>query len=221
MKKLLAIVLVASFAFVGAINASAVTIEELQAQIATLLQQISALSGTSTTTTTTTTSSSYAFSMDLSLGMNNNDVKALQERLGVTPTSGYFGPITLAAVKAYQASKGIITTGYVGPLTRAALNASVVVTTPTSTVPGCAAGDLFSSTTGASCTGTTTTVTTAPVADATEGTLSATTSPSYIETTLKKGDTQKAVLAAKLEAKNSDINVQRVDVNIAAASIQP
>ena len=212
MKKLLAIVLVASFAFVGAINASAVTIEELQAQIATLLQQISALSGTTTTTTTTTTSS-YAFSMDLSLGMNNNDVKALQEKLGVTPTSGYFGPITLAAVKAYQASKGIITTGYVGPLTRAALNASVVVTTPTSTVPGCAAGDLFSSTTGASCTGTTTTTPTTPVVG-TEGTLSATKAPIFHEITVNKGDSQKVILGARVEVKNSDITIQRLDVKM-------
>lgn len=196
MKKLLAIVLVASFAFVGAINASAVTIEELQAQIATLLQQIAALSGTPATTPATTT----CFSTDLQQGMTSNDVKLLQEKLGVINT-GYFGPLTLSAVKTFQGQNSIPTTGYVGPMTRAALNAKYCVTTPVTTP--------------------TTTVTTAPVAGATEGTLSATTSPSYIETTLKKGDTQKAVLAAKLEAKNSDINVQRVDVNIAAASIQP
>jgi len=217
MKKLLAIVLVASFALVGAINASAVTVEELQAQIATLLQQISALSGTSTTTTTTTTTTA-TFSSDLSLGMTSNDVKNLQARLGVIQT-GYFGPLTLAAVKAYQASKGISTTGYVGPLTRAALNSATPVST--STVPGCAAGALFSATTGASCTGTTTTTTTTTTSTTTEGTLSATTSPSFVETTIKKGDTQKPILAAKLEAKNSDINVQRVDVVLTGTSIQP
>ena len=118
MKKLLAIVLVASFAFVGAINASAVTIEELQAQIATLLQQIAALSGTTTTTTAATTT---CFSTDLSQGMTSNDVKLLQEKLGVINTS-YFGPLTLAAVKTFQGSNSIPTTGYVGPMTRAALN---------------------------------------------------------------------------------------------------
>ncbi len=59
--------------------------------------------------------------------MKNADVMELQKVLAtlgffkVAPT-GYFGPITLNAVKAYQASKGIITTGFVGPLTRAALN---------------------------------------------------------------------------------------------------
>jgi len=62
MKKLLAIFLVASFAFVGVLNASAVTIEELQAQIATLLQQIAALSGT---TTPATPAAATCFSTDL------------------------------------------------------------------------------------------------------------------------------------------------------------
>jgi len=244
MKKLLAIVLVASFAFVGAFNASAVTVEELQAQIATLLQQISALSGTSTSTTTTTTTTT-TYSTDLYEGMTSNDVKNLQARLGVIQT-GYFGPLTLAAVKAYQASKGIITTGYVGPLTRAALNAEVSTTGTTtttststaSTVPGCAAGALFSATTGQSCatstvagcapgalfsattgasctTGTTTTTTNI------EGTLTNETSPTFVETSLKKGDTQKAVLATTVKAKNSDIALKRVDVELAGTSIQP
>lgn len=220
MKKLLAIVLVASFALVGAVNASAVTIEELQAQIATLLAQISALSGTTTTTTTTTTTGA-TFSTDLQLGMTSNDVKNLQGALGVIQT-GYFGPLTLAAVKSYQASKGISTTGFVGPLTRAALNSTAVATTPTSTVPGCAAGALFSATTGASCTGTTTTTTTTTTSTSnTEGTLSATTSPTFVETTIKKGETQKSILAAKLEAKNSDIAIKRVDVTLTGTSIQP
>jgi len=196
MKKLLAIVLVASFAFVGAINASAVTIEELQAQIATLLQQIAALSGTSTPAPATTT----CFSTDLQQGMTSNDVKLLQEKLGVINT-GYFGPLTLSAVKTFQGQNSIPTTGYVGPMTRAALNAKYCVTTPVTTP--------------------TTTVTTAPVADATEGTLSNTTSPTFVETTLKKGDTQKAILATKLEAKNSDIAIKRADVTLTGASIQP
>lgn len=39
------------------------------------------------------------------------------------PTStGFFGPITLAAVKAFQTANGIPATGFVGPLTMAALN---------------------------------------------------------------------------------------------------
>ncbi len=47
-------------------------------------------------------------------------VTAVQRLLGVTPT-GWFGPRTQAAVKAFQAARRIPTTGNVGPLTWAAL----------------------------------------------------------------------------------------------------
>ena len=47
-------------------------------------------------------------------------VNAVQRLLGVTP-SGWFGPKTLAAVRAFQAKNKIPTTGNVGPLTWAAL----------------------------------------------------------------------------------------------------
>ena len=197
MKKLLAIVLVASFAFVGAFNASAVTIEELQAQIATLLQQIAALSGTTTTTTAATTT---CFSTDLSQGMTSNDVKLLQEKLGVINT-GYFGPLTLAAVKTYQGANGIPTTGYVGPLTRGSLNAKYCVTTPVTTTP-------------------TSTTSTTPVTGL-EGTLTNEASPTFVDTILKKGETNKAILATVVKAKNSTITLKRVDVELAGTSIQP
>ena len=70
----------------------------------------------------------FVFTTYLSFGMQSNDVKELQERLRkegffTFPTStGYFGPITLAAVKAYQTAHGISATGFVGPLTIAELN---------------------------------------------------------------------------------------------------
>ncbi|HVT75089.1 MAG TPA: peptidoglycan-binding protein [Candidatus Paceibacterota bacterium] len=61
-------------------------------------------------------------------GMRSEAVVALQERLRAAgfftfPTStGYFGPITLAAVKAYQSSVDLPVTGYVGLMTIGALN---------------------------------------------------------------------------------------------------
>ena len=64
----------------------------------------------------------FKFLKDLSTGMQNNDVVQLQIRLGVVPTSGWFGPITKAAVIKYQQVHGIPATGYCGPLTRASLN---------------------------------------------------------------------------------------------------
>lgn len=74
--------------------------------------------------------STFAFNSNLSLGMNSNEVVELQERLRAEgfftfhTSTGYFGPITLAAVKAYQTAHPEIgyVTGYVGPLTRAVLN---------------------------------------------------------------------------------------------------
>jgi hypothetical protein len=70
------------------------------------------------------------FSRDLYYGMNSNDVKCLQQFLAnlgpeIYPEgliTGYYGPLTQAAVKRYQTFKGIITTGYFGPLTRAKAN---------------------------------------------------------------------------------------------------
>jgi len=220
----------------------AATVDELQAQINALLQQITALQGTTTTTTTTGTS---CFTTDLSQGMTSDAVKLLQSKLGVIQT-GYFGPLTLAAVKNFQTQYGISpVAGYVGPITRAKLNSlycgtttTTTTTDTTSTVPGCAAGALFSATTGASCTtstvagcapgalfsattGASCTTTPTDTTTATEGTLTAVASPIFVETTIKKGDVQKPILAAKLEAKNSDINLQRVDVVINGTSIQP
>ncbi len=72
--------------------------------------------------------SDFQFTTDLGFGMNVNDVVELQERLRAegyftfATSTGYFGSITLDAVKAYQTAHGIIATGFVGPLTRASLN---------------------------------------------------------------------------------------------------
>ncbi len=64
----------------------------------------------------------YRFITTMQLGMTSYEIQKLQERLGVKPTSGYFGNLTKAAVLAYQKANGIPTTGIVGPLTRASLN---------------------------------------------------------------------------------------------------
>ncbi len=81
--------------------------------------------------------SSYNFQANLTIGSAGNDVIELQKVLiaggflKIAAPTGFFGPMTAAAVKLYQASKGINATGFVGPLTRAALNAEG---TPTKTV---------------------------------------------------------------------------------------
>jgi hypothetical protein len=78
------------------------------------------------------------FTRNLTLGSRGADVTALQTKLGVTPATGYFGKLTLAAVKAFQTANNISpAAGYVGAITRGVLNAGG--TTPT-TEPLCPNG---------------------------------------------------------------------------------
>lgn len=58
----------------------------------------------------------------LTSGMQHKAVKRVQKALKVTPHSGYFGPVTLKAVKKYQRRHAIPTTGVVGPMTWASLD---------------------------------------------------------------------------------------------------
>ena len=73
----------------------------------------------------------FNFTKDLKLGSQGTDVTELQKKLtqeGVYPgpITGYFGQLTLKAVKTYQNKVGVSATGFVGPLTRAQLNGSQV-----------------------------------------------------------------------------------------------
>jgi hypothetical protein len=73
------------------------------------------------------TGGGFLFETNLSMGMSGQDVLELQNRLrdegyfNVTPT-GYYGPLTASAVRAYQAANGLSSVGIVGPQTRALLN---------------------------------------------------------------------------------------------------
>lgn len=73
------------------------------------------------------TTGQSSFTRLLSVGSTGDDVRNLQTQLlseGVYngPVTGYFGPLTQAGVKAYQAKYGIDQLGIVGPATRAQLN---------------------------------------------------------------------------------------------------
>ena len=142
------------------------------------------------------------FTKTLKKGSKGAEVVALQTLLeskglltmpaGVA--KGTFGALTVTAVKAYQASKGIATAGQVGPATRAALNAEgAVVTNPTT-------GTVNTSGTGISTPGA-------------EGTLTVTAGP-VSNTNLYVGDSKVQVLNLKLQAQNSDISAQRVQVDL-------
>ena len=71
----------------------------------------------------------YTFSQNLQTGSTGSEVSQLQStlaRLGLYsgPVSGYFGPLTQSALKAFQQSKGLEPVGRVGAQTRALLNGS-------------------------------------------------------------------------------------------------
>lgn len=134
--------------------------------------------------------STVTFTRDLTVGSSGADVTALQNVLMVSPATGYFGSITKAAVQSYQASKGIATTGYVGPLTRAALNGSA-------------------STGSTGSTGGTTPIVNSGI----EGTITVE-KTSISNSTVYEGDSMHAVLGVKVQAKLSDINVQRVKIGL-------
>jgi peptidoglycan hydrolase-like protein with peptidoglycan-binding domain len=67
------------------------------------------------------TSPMFKFTKTMKFGMTDPQVKELQKRLSVIQT-GFFGLLTLSAVKKYQISKGLKGDGIVGPLTLAELN---------------------------------------------------------------------------------------------------
>ena len=202
-KKLIAIALAVTFVFSAVSTTKAVTMEEILALITALSDKITAIQAQIAGQTTT---GMICFDTDLKYGMTSGDVKNLQIKLGVTPTSGYFGPITLAAVKTFQASKSIITTGYVGKLTRTELNKLYCVppTPPTSE----------------STTTTTTTTTVAPLTGG-EGTLTASAAPVYTETTLKWGTANQVIYGFKVKASNSDIAIKRIFVNLTGTNLIP
>ena len=152
MKKIVAIIgIVAMFGMIAP-SAQAVTIEELQAQIATLLAQITTLQSQLTTLQGGTTTAAPAacsgitFDRNLKLGMTGTDVKCMQALLnqssdtqvaasGVGSTGAettYFGSLTQGAVIKFQEkyASEILTpwslttgTGLVGSTTRTKLNA--------------------------------------------------------------------------------------------------
>ena len=161
--------------------AGAITTAELQAQINVLMAQITALQA-QLSSASSSASTSYTFTKDLTRGSKGADVTALQQMLVSggylkMPTGvayGYFGPLTKAAVAAWQTAKGISpTAGYFGPKSRAAVAAAGAPAgttggttggTTTTTFPaGCTSAAGYSTTTGLLCSGTTTTT---PVAQA-------------------------------------------------------
>lgn len=186
-----------------AVPAGAQTTAELTAMINSLLAQIAALQaqigGSSTGGASTT------FTSDLTIGSTGSQVTALQQWLvskgylmmPAGTSYGYFGALTKSALAKYQAEAGISpASGYFGPITRAKVNAMGGTTT--------------GGTTGGTTTGGSTGITTPGV----EGTISASASSSGLASTAYEGDTMVGILGIKVEAKNSDVALQRIKLRM-------
>ncbi len=120
-------------------SSSGASVSGLQAQLALLQAQLNGGSA-QPTQSTVSVGSSFIFTLNLKQGSENDEVMELQKilkklgYLAVEP-NGYFGPSTVAAVKKFQAAKGLTQLGSVGPGTRLELNSltSGGTTTTTST----------------------------------------------------------------------------------------
>jgi len=181
----------------------------------------------------------YTFNTNLTVGSTGADVVALQTWLMAQSYSipaissgaaakGYFGSQTLAAVKAYQAANGIPNTGFVGPLTRAAINARGGAVAVNNCLSGWTAatynGTSYCLPPGTSLptgsvvvtpvTGTPGVITTPGV----EGSISATQYNAGLPSTIYEGQTMVPVLAAKVEAKTSDVKIERVKLDLGTAT---
>ncbi len=180
--------------------AGAVTIAELQAQINALMAQLTALQGS------TTTATACAFTRSLTVGSSGADVTCLQQALVaqshlVMPTGvamGYFGSLTKTAVAKWQAANSVSpAAGYFGPLSQAKFNASAGVT---------------GTVTGTTVTTTTTAGITTPGA---EGTITVSKNPNPASgTKLYEADSKRGVLGIKIEAKGSDMKIERVKIDM-------
>ena len=191
---------------VVATPAGAQTIAELQTQINALMAQLAALQGGTVANPTACT-----FTRSLTIGTKGADVICLQNYLTGTGhfnysggSTGYFGSITRAAVAAWQAANGVApAVGYFGPISQARYTviASSAPGTPSAPCPA-----------GYTCTPTGSGVITTP---GVEGTVTVTLNPSPASgTKLYEGESMKAVLGIKLEAKTSDIRIERVKIDL-------
>jgi peptidoglycan hydrolase-like protein with peptidoglycan-binding domain len=87
---------------------------------------VTASSGTASSGVAIPAQACLAITKNLGIGMRGTDVSALQSFLAANTsynggTTGYFGPLTRAAVREWQTAHGISPTGFVGPISRSVL----------------------------------------------------------------------------------------------------
>lgn len=121
--------------------AAAITIAELQAQIAALSAQLNTLLAQQGQAAP---AGKCTFTRSLTVGLRGDDVKCLQDYLTSTKhysysggSTGYFGNVTKAAVAAWQSSSGVSpAAGYFGSISRAKYDSLLAGVAPTPAAPG-------------------------------------------------------------------------------------
>lgn len=197
-----------AFVFGVATPAGAQTVAELQAQINALMAQLAALQGGSAPSATP----ACAFTRSLTIGSTGSDVTCLQNYLTGTGhftfaggATGYFGPITQSAVAAWQAANGVApAVGYFGPISQAKYN-SMASGTPGTGPVTCPAGYTCSPNGGG-------VITTIGV----EGTITVEVNSTPTGVKLREGDDMRAVAGIEIEAKTSDMRIERVKLDLDA-----
>ncbi|KKR70450.1 MAG: Cell wall lytic activity [Candidatus Nomurabacteria bacterium GW2011_GWB1_40_7] len=176
----------------------------------------------------TAAAESCSITTTLRAGSTGVEVQCLQTVVGAV-ADGNFGPMTKAAVMAWQAGKGLVADGVFGPLSRANWMGSVgtwqagctsgsgystttgLLCTSTGTFPaGCTSTSGYSSTTGAKCDGSGST----PTGPLTGGAGSITVDdlPTYASEEVGEGEEDVKVLAFEVEAEGSDVEITSVKV---------
>ncbi len=182
-----------------------------------------------------TASADCSVTPTVKVGSTGANVMCVQTIVGAT-ADGSFGPMTKAAVMAWQAGHSLVADGVVGPMTAAKMNASPVGGTfpagcssasgysTTTGMPctggsnlpaGCTSTAGFSPTTGMSCSGGSTPTSTGPLTGG-AGDATITDTSTDVETTVNEGTSDTKVLGFKVEADGGDIALTNVKVSMIA-----
>lgn len=194
-KKIFGLVaLFAAVVLLGGVNtAKAATAQELQDQINALLAQIGSLQGGTST-------SCYSFTRDLTVGSQGADVTALQNYLAAkgyfnVAATGYFGAVTAQAAAAWQSANGVMpAAGYFGAISRAKYNSMCSSTPTTGDDDDDDDTDLGN--------------------DGEEASLEDFDAQDGDDTSLEEGQEDAEVLEFEFDVEDSDVEVQRVQVNL-------